>query len=290
MKARTGRILRWVLPALMLMALALLVSSPSLSEGTAADNALRGYTKEDGYVYVNLGTYPQRIDGGVPEEDYNSWKWASNPIHDPSSVTVYTDPILWRVLTVDEEKAYLCSEYVLFCRPVHPSMAEYREIGADFGNTELSHYLNEVFAQEAFTAEELNMLLPFETFGKVFLLSVADAKNKSIGLGQASSDGAVLNNLKAWPTEYCARMQVTYVTKTKFGAHVVYWLRDQSKSDKRHATKSRDNGRVGHLHCDAEDVGVRPAVHLDLSAFEITGGSGTKTDPYTLAPRSNAAP
>ena len=43
-----------------------------------AEGGLRGYTKSDGYVYVTLGQYPQTADGGV-------------------------EPILWRVLTVDEE-------------------------------------------------------------------------------------------------------------------------------------------------------------------------------------------
>ena len=253
----------------------------------AAEEQLRGYSKENGYVYVNLGTYPQRIDGGDPEENNNSWKWASNPVENLSSVTIYKDPILWRVLTTDEDKAYLCSEYVLFSRPMHPSMKEYREIGADFGNTELCHYLNETFAQEAFTDEEMNMLLPCETFGKVFLLDVEDVKNKAIGLGRASSETAVKNNLKAWPTEYCCRTMRIYVVKVKYGAHAVYWLRNQAKSDKRHANSTKDGGQLGHLHCDADDVGVRPAVYLDMNAFEIAGGTGTKADPYTLAPKQD---
>ena len=253
----------------------------------AEEAVLRGYTREDGYVYVCLGSYPQRIDGGIPEEDNNSWKWASNKIADLSSVTVYTDPILWRVLTVDGEKAYLCSEYVLFSRPMHPSMKEYREIGADFGNTELCHYLNETFAAEAFTEAELEMLLPCETYGKVFLLDVKDAKNKDIGLGVASSETAVKNNLKAWPTEYCARTMKIYVVKVQYGAHAVYWMRNQSKSDKRHPNSTKDGGQLGHLHCDADDVGVRPAVYLDLNAFEISGGSGTKADPWMIVPKAD---
>ncbi len=252
----------------------------------SAEGELRGYNKEDGYVYVTLGSYPQSIDGGIPEEDNNSWKWASNPIKDLSAVTINTDPILWRILTVDDEKAYLCSEYVLFSRPMHPSMKEYREIGADFGNTELCHYLNETFAPEAFTEEELGMLIPCETYGKVFLLDAADAKNKEIGLGRASKETAVKNNLKAWPTEYCARTMKIYVVKVKFGAHAVYWLRNQSASDKRHANSTKDGGQLGHLHCDADDVGVRPAVYLDLNSYEISGGSGSKADPYALVPKA----
>ena len=267
-------------------ALALIALALTLVSAAAAEGELRGYTKEEGYVYVTLGSYPQRIDGGVPEEDNNSWKWASNKIADPGSVTIYTDPILWRVLTTDDEKAYLCSEYVLFCRPMHPSMKEYREIGHDFANTEMCHYLNETFAFDAFTEEELNMLLPCENYGKVFLLDVSDLKNKAIGLGRASSETAVKNNLKAWPTEYCARVSGIYVVKVKYGAHGVYWARNQASSDKRHANSTKDGGQLGHLHCDATDVGVRPAVYLAMDAFEIAGGAGTKTDPYVIAPKA----
>ncbi len=258
----------------------------ALVSGAAAEGELRGYSKEDGYVYVYLGAYPQRIDGGIPEENLNAWKWASNKISDLSTVTIYTDPILWRVLTVDDEKAYLCSEYILFSRPLHPSMKEYREIGADFGNTELSHYLNETFAPEAFTEAELEMLLPCETFGKVFLLDSADANNKAYGLGKAAKPTAVKNNLKAWPTEYCAKTMKIFVASTKYGSNCAYWCRNQSKSDKRHGISTKVGGVLGHLHCDAEDIGVRPVVYLDLNAFSIGGGSGTRTDPYVIVPKS----
>ena len=58
----------------MLLAAALLAAA-SLAAG---ESALRGYSKEDGYVYLRLGQYPQTADGGI-------------------------EPILWRVLTTDDE-------------------------------------------------------------------------------------------------------------------------------------------------------------------------------------------
>ena len=54
-----------------LMALMLALPATGCAEG------LRSYNKQDGYVYVNLGRYPQKADGTVL-------------------------PLLWRVLTVDE--------------------------------------------------------------------------------------------------------------------------------------------------------------------------------------------
>jgi len=247
----------------------------------AAEGELKPYSRETGYVYVTLGSYPQRIDGGIPEEDANTWKWASNPIADPSSVTVYTDPLLWRVLRVDEEKAYLCSEYVLFAMPMHTNVTEYKKIGADFGQTDLSHYLNETFAHDAFTDEELDMLLPCETFGKVFLLDSSDVKDKSIGMGTTIKVG-----LKAWATEYAVRITGAYVFLVRHGAHSAYWVRNQSSSDKRHARCTKDGGQLGHIISDRENEGVRPAVYLDLNAFDIAGGTGSKTDPYVIVPKA----
>ena len=64
-----------------------------------AETILRGYSKAEGYVYLSLGEYPQTAEGGV-------------------------EPILWRVLTADGEKAYLLSEYILFARSMHTSLKE----------------------------------------------------------------------------------------------------------------------------------------------------------------------
>ena len=253
-----------------------------LLSAACGEGALRGYEKENGYVYVNLGRYPQSIDGGVPEENNNTWKWASHTISDPSSVTVHTDPLLWRVLTVDEEKAYLCSEYVLFAMPMHVNVNEYKTIGKDFGQTELSRYLNGTFAEEAFTPEELNMLLPCETYGKVFLLDAEDVKNKAIGMGRELKKG-----LKAWATEYAVRITGAYVFKVQYGAHSAYWVRNQSTTDRRHARCTKDGGQLGHIISDRENEGVRPAVYLSLDAFDVQSGTGTKTDPYVLVPKTD---
>ena len=128
------------LPALLLAAMFMMMSAAT------GENALRSYTKEDGYVYLRLGQYPQTADGGV-------------------------EPILWRVLTVDDEKAYLLSEYILFARAMHTSRKEYEKFGGDFAQTELCQYLNTTFAEEAFTEADLSMLLECEDFGKVFLVT-----------------------------------------------------------------------------------------------------------------------
>lgn len=253
----------------------------ALTAGAAfSEGELRGYEKGNGYVYVNLGRYMQSIDGGVPEENNNTWTWSRNPIKDTEGMTFEKTPLLWRVLTVDDEKAYLASEYVLFAMPMHKNYTEYKTIGKDFGNTELCAYLNGEFAAEAFTEEEMAMLLPCETFGKVFLLDSSDLTSKEVGMGRG-------NGLKCWGTEYAIRVTGLYVFLVKHGAHSAYWARNQSTTDKRHARCTKDGGQLGHIVSDRENEGARPALYLDMNAFEITGGTGTKTDPYQLAPKGN---
>ena len=260
--------------------LALLLALAMAGMSACAENELRGYEKKNGYVYVTLGSYYQSIEtgnakaeGGAPEK--MSWTWYTNPVKSMEGVTVHKDPLLWRVLTVDEEKAYLASEYVLFAMPMHVNYTEYKTIGKDFGQTELSQYLNGTFAQEAFTEEELDMLLPCETFGRVFLLDSADVKNKGVGMGTGEG-------LKCWGTEYAIRVTGLYVFQKKYGAHSAYWVRNQSTTDLRHARCTKDGGQLGHIISDRENEGARPAVYLDMNAFSIAGGSGTKADPYQL--------
>ena len=236
---------------------------------------LRGYSKKEGYIYVTLGQYPQFIDGGNPLKQ--SWRWYMSK----TSVTredFTPEPILWRVLTADDEKAYLTSEYVLFAMPMHRDYNEYAKIGSDFGRTELCAYLNDTFLTEAFTPEEAEMLLPCETFGKVFLLDSADVKNADIGLGTGKG-------LRCWGTEYAIRVTGAYVFESMNGSHSAYWVRNQATSDARHARCTKHDGSLGHIIADRDNEGVRPAVWLAMDSFDIAGGSGTKEDPYTLSPK-----
>lgn len=245
----------------------LLVLACLLPACAACAEGLRGYEKGSGYVYLTLGRYPQTREGEV-------------------------QPILWRVLTVDEEKAYLCSEYVLFARPMHPDLKEYRDkLKGDFAQTELCHYLNSTFSDAAFTQEELDMLLPCEDYGKVFLLDASDLTNKAIGMGKETNMKREGPGLRAWGTDWAIHnngvekdKQRLYVFQKRYGSHSPYWVRNQSTTDGRHARCTKDGGQLGHIEVGRENEGVRPALYLALDRFEIGGGSGTMEDPYTLIP------
>ena len=257
---------------------------------------LKAYSEENGYTYVYFGRYPQSIDGGNPEEGSNSWNWRKMyrdwekakrkelklKIHDPLDPydpgPLEAEPILWRVLSVDGEKIYLMSEYVLFASPIHPSMKEYRDFGGDFGLTALCAKLNGEFADTAFTEEEKEALLPFGTYGKVSLPLGDDLNDAKMGFSKKK-----LATRKAKATEYAIRCTGEFVYQASVGSHSPYWMREQSGTDARHGRATKQSGSVGHLHCDAVDVGARPVIYLAAEGFQITDGNGTKEAPYRLS-------
>ncbi|MBQ8556711.1 MAG: hypothetical protein IJ438_12700 [Clostridia bacterium] len=225
---------------------------------TAEDTALRGYDKKAGYVYVILGSFPQTEDGGV-------------------------EPILWRVLAVEDGRALLLSEYVLEARRIHGDYKEYANkptnkknpgFDGDFTQTEMAQYLNGDFAQKNFTIEEQSVISPDETYGMFFLLSGDDLKNKDYGFVDN-------NSRKAWGTEY-AKANGLFVYGSSRGNHSPYWTRTQSTTNTQGARCIKSKGEIGYINVITEDEGMRPACYLDMARVQLTGGSGTLEDPYRL--------
>ena len=163
---------------------------------------LKPYDEENGYTYITFGKYPQTIDGGSPDDSKNTWAWKKMyrdwevatrkelklKVHDPINPydpgPIDPDPILWRILSADDNQFYVMSEYVLFASPVHPSMTEYRETGSDFGQTQICAKLNGEFADTAFSDAEKDAMLPIASYGKVSLPSADDLNNPAMGFSK----------------------------------------------------------------------------------------------------------
>lgn len=246
-----------------------------ISAQAIAELELRGFDKKDGYQYISLGEFPQEADGSVK-------------------------PILWRVLSVDEQQAYLLSEYVLFNNRVHPDDEEYIAFQAAFNQTEMFRLLNgpfegnpisieeqrelksierlgrvhiaEVcFRDQAFTAAEQAMLIEDDELGMVFLAAADDLKNKEYGFSSSKQR-------QAKGTEYALENGLfRYQNGTS-----PYWTRSQSVSYKYATRCTKVDGDLGYIRCVVMNEGCRPAVRLSLEGLEPTGGSGTMEDPYTF--------
>ena len=114
---------------------ALLAALMMLVSFAAAEGELRGYSAEEGYVYVTFGQYYQSIDGGIPDEGTQTWEWHKIAVKEKKAGvtidpdTLEKDPVLWRVLEADGERALLRSEYVLLAGVQHSNLGEFSSFG-----------------------------------------------------------------------------------------------------------------------------------------------------------------
>lgn len=241
----------------------------------AAEGELRGYDKKEGYQYILLGSFPQEADGTEK-------------------------PILWRVLSADENQAYLLSEYVLFNNRVHPDDQQYIDFGGAFNQTEMFALLNgpfegdpiakeeqdelkkherlgrvhiaeRCFKDEAFTPDEQAILITDEELGTVFLVTADDLKNRAYGFASAK-------DRKAYGTEYAAENGL-FVYQNGSSP---YWTRSQSQSYAYGTRCTKVDGDLGYIRCVVMNEGCRPAVRLAMDGLEMLSGSGTKDDPFVL--------
>lgn len=218
-----------------------------------AEEGLRGYEKGQGYVYLTMGEYPQTAEGEV-------------------------QPILWRVLSVTEDRAYLVSEYILLAHCIHPDDKEWIAFDADLRQTELWAYMNGAFLSESFTQEEQDFLVNTEEFGRIFLLSREDLNDKALGFGTKASR-------KAWGTPY-ALSNGLFKYSSKHGKHSPYWTRSQSTTVDYGGVCTKAEGNLGYIRVVVADEGCRPACYLNLTKLRIAGGEGTKETPFILEGRS----
>jgi len=263
---------------ILLMLMVLLLALPV----ALADEALRDFDPQQGYVYVTLGRYPQTVEGGTTGDPVAAWQWKRSKIKDTEGMTFEAEPILWRVLSVDEEKVFLQSEYILFASPMQADYKAYKAAGGSYAQTDQCALLNGEFASEAFTVEELEMLLPREDFGKIFILSTEELKDKTLGFTNNKAR-------KAWATEYAVRVTGAFVYKQAEKCCSPYWTRTQSKNNRQAANCTKQDGSVGYYTTVNPEEGARPALWLARGRYDIASGSGSAADPFVLIPKADAA-
>ena len=253
----------------------MLLSFAAVYANAEDEFALRGYDKAAGYQYIQLGEFPQDADGTVR-------------------------PILWRVLSVENDQAYLLSEYVLFNNRIHPDDKEYIAFGGAFNQTEMFNLLNgpfegnpvsleeraallkdwrvgrihiatTSFKDQAFTQEELSMLITDDELGTVFLATANDLKNRDYGFVSDKSR-------MAYGTEYA---QETGLFVYQNGSSP-YWTRTQSGTHTYGTRCTKVKGSIGYIRCVVMNEGCRPAIRLNLKDLSPLGGSGAKDDPFVF--------
>ena len=210
-----------------------------------AEETPRGYDAVAGYQYLELGVFPQTLDGGQ-------------------------EPILWRVLAADENTVFLVSEYVLLNHRIHYDDVAYERNGGDFQTTEMFAYLNGPFLTN-FTAAEQTLLLTGDDGALVTLLSRDDLNNKAYGF---TGDNA----RRGMPTAYALQNGLFQYSN----GSSPYWTRTQSASHAYGCVCTKQNGNMGYIRVVVQNEGLRPAITLNAGLLAIEGGSGTLTDPFEV--------
>ena len=232
---------------ILIAALLLCVSCTALA---IFPDQLIGYqSKQKTWQYIEFGSYPTEADGTVR-------------------------PILWRVLTAKDHQAYLMSEYILFAHRIDPNCYPVNKDSKPYGGwetSELFNYLNDDFLNAAFTGAEQNVLKAQEDGGLVSLMDIGDVKNKTYGFTAEKIR-------QAQSTAY-AKANGLYVYQ---GAkqYSPYWSRTPSDSKKYAHRRVMDDGKLGYICVEVQNLGVRPVVYLDLSKLVTLEGEGTKENPF----------
>lgn len=231
----------------LIVALLLLAAAPALA---AFPDQITGYqAKGRSWQYIRYGAYPTEADGAAA-------------------------PIVWRVLGVKDQQAYLMSEYILFAHRVDPNCYPTNKETEPYGGwetSELRGYLNGEFLQAAFTPAEQTALSATPDGAMVSLPEIPDLKNKAYGfttdkLRQAQS------------TEYAkANGLYVYQGAKKYSP---YWTRTPSESHTYAHRRVMDNGKLGYICVEVQNLGVRPVICLNLSLFKNFEGEGTLEEPF----------
>ena len=251
------------LKSFLLILLCLIFALPA---GAAAEDAavLRGYSKAKGCDYVLFGEYPTEADGTVK-------------------------PILWRVLRSNQGEAYLLSEYILFGAPVHGDYDHYD----GWENSDLYAYLNGVFINDAFSiAEQGALLVRTEDNALVTLITSDEMKDASIGfssnndrLCESTAYAKILPDPPIFelPTAINNNRWKPLYIYSKGHKYSPWWSRTRSDDYQHEQRRVMDEGKIGRISTGNSDLGVRPAITVDLSKLTILSGSGSLSSPYVLS-------
>ena len=247
------------------LALFLLLLLPAQAE-------IQGYVKGQGYNYVYFGQYPYDRDGTV-------------------------QPVLWRVLAVQDNRALMLTEYLIDTDQVIFVTDEkiienhsYRRI-EKFEESDLFPKLSTEYVDRLLGDDPIRNALVAQPNGAIlFLLNDEDYVNTDYGFEKSrwAEWPARIKSHEAQGTPYAVKQRGLYVAYQNDMSP--YWVATvKSPTD----YKLQIVGFNGHLSYGAYtrvNIGLRLAVQLDLNQIEISGGQGSKQSPYQVKYTGSAAP
>lgn len=249
---------------------------------------------------------PRRADNGVV-----TWDCVYFGRYPQSDATgTKSDPIKWRVLSVNGQDAFLVADCNLDAQFYHTKWVKttwenctmrswLNGYGSD-SNSEKEDYRRNNFIDRAFTNSEQNAILTttvknpgnayYKTAGgddtkdKVFLLSFEEVTNSAYGFSTTIGEVASVGEVVATEDPARTRVNTAYVgaggsTKSPIvkpvGENDLWWLRSPGKFSQ----NTMYVGRTGSAYQKGNEsdsrYGVCPALHLNLSASQLWSYAGT---------------
>lgn len=173
-------------------------------------------------------------------------------------------PILWRVLTVEGNDALLLSERILVTMSYG--------FTSDWEKSQIRKWLNAVFLMEAFSPDERKAIYSSETLGQVFIPSRAELSNQAYGFSE---------DVEQTDAQRCSKGTTLAVDQGLFvnqdNQYSTYYTRTANGKD---VVSVTSNGKFGIARVNRDDLGVRPAIWVNLEAIHFVEGDGTIQYPY----------
>ena len=256
---------------LILLAALLLLTIPlAAAEDTSV---LRGYSK--GYQYVLMGNYPYDSDGLV---------WGNDPY---GSGNTKDEPVLWQILSVEDNTVLLLTEYVIELQQVtfiHDEEAIKRydfPRHEKYSQTDLCHWINEEMLPHLFDQDPMvNALMEEGENGRLFCLTSKQLLRSDYGFRSTVKPTKVRVTS---PTPYARKRRIYRQEKPinyKEGG-TPYWVGSMMEGKSKLHIVGYDGHISGGVY-SRDNIGIRPAVRLNLDLIGIESGTGTKKDPFIL--------
>lgn len=174
-------------------------------------------------------------------------------------------PILWRVLTVEGNDALLLSEKILTTMPFGFSN--------EWEQSQIKKWLNAAFMMEAFSANERKAIYSSDTLGSVFILSQLELRNSEYGFSRKEEGN---------DKQRCAKGTTLAIEEGLFvnddNQCSTYFTRTTPNSKNLMSVTSE--GAFGVVKPGRDDIGVRPAMWVNLKEITFSEGDGTIQYPY----------
>lgn len=195
------------------------------------------------------------------------------------------EPILWRVLEVNEDSALLLSEYGLICKNINETFDDFT-----WETCSLRNWLNTSFLDIAFTNLEKGAILDSniktpdsnywgtkggnDTVDKVFLPTMQDVMNPAYGFRK----GMKPSKTRMLKCTIYARKNGGYINKTN--GNTCWWLRSPALHEK-YASYVFTTGAITATYFVGRRYdAIRPAIRVDLSAIHMKQPAETGENIY----------